>query len=365
MGDMTAGGNAGITVSKGDANIGSVEAGGNATVNVSGGNLNVGDMTSGGNAGISVIEGNLTADDIRAGGSAGVTVQNGNIRMHDVTAAEDAEVHSQGYGNINANNITSGEVTHVSLANGDLFLNLAEGRAVLLQMENNTEASRVNQVRANASGGPAPDVTMTGNFIQIGSLAAKGGDAVFELSAQGAGNQKLIGGSFYVGSLRSSRGSHMPSLWANRGHVRVDEGDLALADVLAVDKIHLENEQTDLAVYGRTPTRDGEQLAYWNDLGQAYGRERAFQLYGDGRVRTSRAILIDAGRNLKKLYGDNLSVVDMMRERLTGRHGKFTFDSSLLTEPGRALRQPVFFDLEAVDSALRQQGAAAEEIVVE
>ena len=55
----------------------------------------------------------------------------------------------------------------------------------------------------------------------------------------------------------------------------------------------------------------------------------------------------------------------MMRERLTSEHGKFTFDSSLLTEPGRALRQPVFFDLEAVDSALRQQGAAAEEIVVE
>ena len=40
-------------------------------------------------------------------------------------------------------------------------------------------------------------------------------------------------------------------------------------DVLSVDKIHLGNAQTDVAIYGRTPTRDGEQLVYWNDLGLA------------------------------------------------------------------------------------------------
>jgi len=49
----------------------------------------------------------------------------------------------------------------------------------------------------------------------------------------------------------------------------VDEGDLAVDDVLSVDKIHLGNAQTDVAIYGRTPTRDGEQLVYWNDLGLA------------------------------------------------------------------------------------------------
>ena len=363
-GDITAGGNASVAVRNGDADIGSVEAGGNAAINVSTGNLDLGDMRAGGNASIKVSEGNLQAGNVTAGRNADVTVQNGNIQMHNVTAAKDATVSSLGNGSINANNIVAGETTKVSLTKGDLLLNLAEGRAVFLQMENNTEASKVSQVRAEASGGASPDVAMTGNFIQIGSIAAKGGDSVFELSAMGAGNQKLISGKFQVDSLRSRSGSHMPSLWANRGYMHVDEGNLSMDDVLAVDKIHLDNGNTDMAVYGRTPTRDGEQLAYWNDLSKAYSKERSFQLYFDGHVRTHGAILIDAGRNLRKLYGDNLSVVDMMRERVTNAHGTYTFDSMLLTEPGKALRE-VFFDMEPMEADIRQQSAAPEEIVVE
>lgn len=119
-----------------------------------------------------------------------------------------------------------------------------------------------------------------------------------------------------------------------------------------------------MAIYGRIPTRDGEQLAYWNDLSRAYSKERAFQLYSDGHVRTNGAILIDAGRNLRKLYGDNLSVVDMMRERLTSTHGKYIFDSRMLTEPGVALKGG-FFDMEPMEADMRRQIAAPEEIVVE
>jgi len=365
IGDITAGGDARVTVRNGDANMGSVEAGGNATINVRHGNLDLEDVYAGSNAGINVDGGSLVAGDIQVGRNANVQVKNGNNQMHDVIAGKDANVHSLGQGSIIANNIVSGETTHVSLTKGDLFLNLAEGRAVLLKMEDNTEASSVGRIRANASGGAAPDVTLTGNFIQIGSIAAKGGGSVLELSATGAGNQKLISGNFYVGSLSSRYGSHMPSLWANRGHMHVDEGSLSLDDVLAVDKIHLDNEHTDLAVYGRTPTRDGEQLAYWNNLSRAYSKERSFQLYADGHVRTKGAILIDAGRNYRKLYGDNLSVVDMMRERVSNTHGRFTFDSAWLTEPGRALREQVFFDLTPLEADLRQKSASSDEIVVE
>ena len=53
----------------------------------------------------------------------------------------------------------------MALTNGDLFLNLAEGKAVVLRMENNTAASRVNKVLADANGGAGPDVELTGNVF--------------------------------------------------------------------------------------------------------------------------------------------------------------------------------------------------------
>ena len=245
----------------------------------------------------------------------------------------------------------------MALTNGDLFLNLAEGKAVVLRMENNTAASRVNTVLADASGGAGTDVELTGNYIPIGTIAAKGGNSVLQLSAMGAGNQKLISGEISVGSLRSANGTHMPSLWANRGNIRVDEGNLGMDDVLAVDKIHLENSLTDLAVYGRIPTRDGEQLAYWNNLGRAYSKTRPFDLYTDGKVRTHRAVLVDAERYYGKLYGDNLSVTDMKREWLTFLHGQFAFDSTQLTKPGETLRDKVLFGMEAVDADIRSHNA--------
>ena len=157
----------------------------------------------------------------------------------------------------------------------------------------------------------------------------------------------------------------MPYLWANRGDLHVDEGDLAVDDVLAMDKIHMENEQTTLAIYGRTPTRDGEQLVYWNNVDMANSNLRAFRLYTDGKVRTRGAILIDAGRNYGKLYGDNLSVVDMMRERVTHEHGQYTFDSTLLTKPGEALREKMLFGVESTDALMQQQTASDAEIMVE
>ncbi|MBO6235905.1 MAG: hypothetical protein J6N22_04200, partial [Schwartzia sp.] len=75
--------------------------------------------------------------------------------------------------------------------------------------------------------------------------------------------------------------------------------------------------------------------------------------------------LIDAERYYTKLYGDNLSVVDMMRDRVTHERGEYTFDSKTLTEPGRLVREPVFFGMESTDVIIRQQNAPDAEIVVE
>lgn len=321
------------------------------------------DVSSNTSVNVSVGSGNVTMESVTAKNNVNVTVQNGNIQMHDITAEGDTTITNTGRGNINGNNIISGGTTHVSLTDGDLFLNLAEGKAVVLRMENNTAASRVNTVKADASGGAGLDVELTGNFIQIGTIEAKGGNSVLQLSAIGAGNQKLISGEISVGSLRSANGTHMPSLWANRGNVHVDEGNLAIDDVLAKDKIHLENNLTDLAIFGRTPTRDGEQLYYWNNLGRAYSKTRPFALYTDGKVRTHRAVLVDAGRYYDKLYGDNLSVVDMMRERLTNEHGQYTFDRTWYTKPGEVLKEKVLFGMDAVDTDIRKHNASNRELL--
>ena len=324
-----------------------------------------GDMTSKTSVNVHVGTGNITTQNVTAKDNIDMTVQNGDIRMHDAIAAGDTVISSTGRGSINGHNIVSGGTTHVSLTNGDLFLNLAEGKAVVLRMENNTAASRVNTVKTEASGGADPDVELTGNFIQIGTIEAKGGNSVLQLSAIGAGNQKLIRGEISVGSLLSANGTHMPSLWANRGNVRVDEGNLAIDDVFATDKIHLENNLTDLAIYGRIPTRDGEQLVYWNNPGMANSKQRSFQLYTNGKVRIRGAVLIDAGRYYGRLYGDNFSAVDMMRERLTNEHGQYTFDRTWFMKPGQALREKMLFGVDTVDAGIRQQTASDAEIVVD
>lgn len=56
----------------------------------------------------------------------------------------------------------------------------------------------------------------------------------------------------------------------------------------------------------------------------------------------------------------------MMRERVTNTHGKFTFESAWLTEPGSVLqKQAYYFDMEPVEVAMRQQNADYGGIVVE
>ena len=370
-GDITVGGDINsetkvdIGTQTGDITLQNVTAKGDVNVTGDTSNISTKNIASQQNIVVTASQGNIQTEDITAGSNANVAVQNGNIQMHDVTASGNATISNTQQGSINGNNIVSAGTTRVELTNGDLFLNLAEGKAVMVLMENNTEASRVNNVLAEASGATTPDVELTGNYIQLGTLAAKNEKDVFQLSAMGAGNQKLIGGNFYVGSLSAQYGTHMPNLWSNRGYVHVDQGNLAMDDMLAVDKIHLENDQTTLATYGRIPTRDGEQLVYWNNLDMANSKTREYQLYTDGKVRTHRTVLVDADRNYGKLYGDNLSVVDMMRERVTNRHGQYTFDSALLTEPGRLLRESRLFGLESTEVVIQQQNAPSEEIVIE
>ncbi len=208
------------------------------------------------------------------------------------------------------------------------------------------------------------NLALAGDVIYADRITADNGGKVFRFSATGAFPKRVID-YFRVGSLSSEGGTEMPSLWTKHGYLHVDQGDIAVDDAFAVDKIYMDNAQTNLAIFGRTPTRDGEQLVYWNNLEMADSKSRSFQLYTDGKVRTHGAVLIDADRYYGKLYGDNLSVVDMMRDRVSHERGKYTFDSAALTEPGRLLREPVFFGLESTDVIIREQSASDAEIVVE
>ena len=218
---------------------------------------------------------------------------------------------------------------------------------------------------ADANGTADPDVYLTGNYITVDSITKKNGGSTFQFSAIGKNGQKYISEEITVDSLRSNTGTQMPSLWTNRGYLHVDDGKLSVRDLLAGDKIHLENDLTTVGIYGRTPTKDGEQLVYWNNVGMANSKRRGFDLYTDGKIGTYKAVLVDSGRYYYKLTGDNLSVVDMMRDRVTHERGEYTFDSAQLTEPGRLLREPVFFGMEGADVVIQQQNASDAEIVVE
>ena len=305
---------------------------------------------------------------VEAGRDVNLGALNDDIFVTDrIYAERDVTAAVTGKGRIffPGNEVKSDNEVNIAMENGDLVLNRVEGKRVSVWLENNSELSYLGEVLADANGTAAPDVTLTGNYITVGSMTKRNGTATFKFSATGAGDQKYIAQEISVGSLKSSTGTQMSSLWSKRGYLHVEEGNFKADDVLAGDKIYLDNAQTNLAIFGRTPTRDGEQLVYWNNLSMAYDKERSFQLYADGKVRTNGAVLIDADRNYGKLYGDNLSVLDMMRERVTSTHGQYVFDVRRFTEPGVIMRRGNFLDMKPLELDIRQKNASNSEIVVE
>ena len=402
--DVNVNGNVSVKTDEGDINVGhDVQATKDIAMTTQTGDINVGAAvtSAGGDVNLAAAQGDVTVGkEVRAEqGSIGVQVGTGNVTIGDngphvetVTAQDNINV-AVDLGKIYINGKTSTQTGDISMSAGDshytpgvqnivIGLNgeVDSGRDVNLQGRNGdlhvTDAIHVKRDlygQVKSAGGVyfeqtatlPGDLVLAGNFVIADGVTAQTNGTVFRFSATGAIPSKLISEDFYVGNLRSPYGTEMPSLWTNRGYLHVGEGELVVDDVLAVNKIYMDNEHTNLAVFGRTPTRDGEELVYWNNLEMANSKTRFFQLYTDGMVRTRRAVLIDAERNYGKLYGDNLSVVDMMRERVSNEHGEYTFSSEPLTEPGRLMREPVFFGMESTDVVIQQQNASDAEIVVE
>ena len=380
--DVNVNGSVSIQTDDGDISVGHmVQAAENIDMTTNKGNIDIGCAvtSTGGSIDIRVGTGDVTigdngpnVDTVTAQDNINIDVDLGKIYIKGKTSTQTGDISMSAGGSqytpgaqniiIELNGLVdSGRDVSLTERNGDLHVT----DAILAKRNLTTKVREDGGVYFEKLAILKGDLALSGNDIYTRGITAVTDGSVFKFSATGPDDQKLIGRNFYVGSLRSKYGTQMPSLWTQYGYLHVDDGDLAVDDALAVDKLYIDNSQTNLAIYGRTPTHDGEQLVYWNNLDMAYDKERAFQLYTDGKVRTNGAVLIDAGRNYDKLYGDNLSVVDMMRERLTNLHGWYAFDSTQLTKPGHIMREPMLFGTESTDVIIRQQNAPDAEIIIE
>lgn len=251
------------------------------------------------NIGAQVLEqGGLYFDrDIDLIGDLAAATENGDIVARDIRA--------------------TGDIT-ITQKRGDIRLNLADATHVFLQMEDNTEASQVNTIRANANGDAQMDIRLTGSYLKVGTMENKGGASTFRVSVEAPDGQAFIE-QLNIGHLRSDTGTFIPKVWTRQGDVYVDKGQLELADVMAADKFRFANAMVDAAVYGRIPTHDGEKLVYWNDAAKAYQMQRPFNLFIDGGMITDRAVLVDSHdwrRLYSRKYSETYSVVDRMRDYL-------------------------------------------------
>jgi len=380
--DVNVNGSVSIQTDEGDISVGhKVQATENIDMATNKGNIDVGCAvnSTGGSIGIRVGTGDVTigdngpiVDTVTAQKKINIDVDLGKIYINGKTSTKTGDISMSAGGSkytpgiqniiIDLNGlVVSGRDVSLTERNGDLHVT----DAILAKRNLTAKVREDGGVYFERLAVLKGDLALSGNYIYSKGINAVTDGSVFHFSATGPDDQKLIGSDFYVGSLRSKYGTQMPSLWTNHGYLHVDEGDLAVGDALAVDKLYIDNPQTTLAIFGRTPTRDGEQLVYWNNLDMAYDKERSFQLYTDGKVRTNGAVLIDADRNYGKLYGDNLSVVDMMRERVTSTHGQYTFDVRTFTEPGLIMRRGKFLDMKPLELNIRQKNASNSEIVVE
>ena len=106
--------------------------------------------------------------------------------------------------------------------------------------------------------------------------------------------------------------------------------NLHISKLVVNDKLHAANNAVSVAVYGRTPTHDGERMVYWNNIRQNdpgtmqdFWYNRAYMvpewmyldLFYNGNVGSRKGVLVDA-QFYRQIYGDSVSVVDTMRAQL-------------------------------------------------
>ena len=271
---------------------GEVLAGGYVNLKAENGDLHVTDKVLSGEG--------LTAETSKQGGvyfdrsvavkeNVSVVTDTGNISLANAKAGNDISLEIKKSGNVEASSVIAGNLVHASVAQGDIFLDMASGKAVVIQSQANTPASHIGTIQAEA-GGAGTDVAVTGNYINVGSILSKGGSDPLKVELEAPDGEEVIS-EVAIDNISSGSGTVIPKLWADRGTIHVSNGYLAIGDIYTTDKIHGDNPGTAFALYGRTPTGDGEPHMYWNNVDLPH--RRTALLMTDSNVFTRMVDLLD------------------------------------------------------------------------
>ena len=93
---------------------------------------------------------------------------------------------------------------------------------------------------------------------------------------------------------------------------------------MAIDKIHADNPATAFALYGRTPTGDGEPHMYWNDVTRPH-QTTPLLMAGNG-VYTWRVDLLDESTYTWLFERDYLKYVLEPQKPWTRYKGTLLYD---------------------------------------
>ena len=208
--------------------------------------------------------------------------------------------------------------------------------------EGNVTAETIRaEARGDAKGTGKEDIRLGGGYLNVDSIVKKGDSTVpLTISTMASSEGKAakvfnIGrrnndGS-YTGGIASDSGAVIQQLWVDSAMLyTAGDTNLHISKLVVNDKLHLANDRISVATYGRVPTHDGERVVYWNHIGKNVPADRQdlwydgsysdpgwmnLDLFGDGAVGSRYGTLVDA-QGYRNLYGDSVSVVDIMRKRL-------------------------------------------------
>ena len=260
-------------------------------------------------------------------------VGEGDIQADQVTALGNATLTQKGQGNITVTEVRSAGTTTLQTTNGDIMADTLSGNRVVALGGNNTVATHIGTVMANAYGGATgePDVVLGGRYVNVDTVQKDDGNEPLTLRFEGPSEDQPVKG-LTVKSLNSPTGSVIQAVWVEDGTIHVGEGDLHISKAYAVDKLHVDNDKVSVALFGATPRREGETIALWNDRRKhqpdnnldawydgAYTAKHwvNMDLAQNGHVRVRNAGVVD-DHDYRHFNGDHNSVVNEMGRYLTG-----------------------------------------------
>ena len=310
------------------------------------------DLTVNRNLTLQADKGNISIEgDVQAGGDVRAETGKGNITASNVSAGNNISI-TNGDGVTKADTLTAEK--RVDVANGDGSITLGTVDAASVSLTNAGKEGHVtaNTIRAeakgNSNGTGAEDVRLGGSYVTAGSVVNKSnGTAPLTISPVGAAKDQAMkefsigtrnADGSYNGGISSDSGAVIQQLWTDRAMVYAKgKTNIHISKLVVNDKLHAANDSVSVAVFGRAPTHDGERVVYWNNSKknvpgtmQDLWYNRAYKvpewmymdLFYNGNTGSRYGVLVDAQFD-RNIYGDSLSLVDIMRARLNSEEERF------------------------------------------